>query len=127
MSKFLAVAIGLALAVTVAACSGAPEPTGQGSKAGTESITGSGGKKLQEAKKAPTAEKGVVPDVLGVTQADGETVIKEAGFKSDVQAASAFGDKAAPETILICEQDPKGGDKPSAGTTVELTVENSCG
>jgi hypothetical protein len=48
MNKFLAVAIGLALAVTVAACSDEQEPTGKGSRAGTESITGSAGKKLEE-------------------------------------------------------------------------------
>lgn len=127
MRKWVALVAGLALAAALVACSDEVGPSAKGS-AGDSDLVGQGeGGVLQEAKAPPQPEKGVVPDVLGVTLADAEQVIKDSGFRlGEVGEVSTFADEAAPEDLLICEQDPEGGAEPPRKSKVDVEVDNSC-
>jgi hypothetical protein len=127
MRIYPAIAVGLAFAFLLAACTDTPSTQGKGPAGGT----GEGGiSRLsddaddQEALPAPTVEKGVVPDVLGVALGDAEDAIEAAGFETDAEGGGAFNVLTA--SLLICEQDPEGGSSPKKGSGVALQAERSC-
>ena len=129
MRRYLAIVIGLALALGIAACTDTPS-------AGKSPYAGSGEGGLSRAQEEaayleegaalppPEVEKGVVPDVLGVRLGDAEEAIKEAGFKTSVEGGGLF--KIVSAKMLICEQDPEGDSSPKKGSKVELLAERSC-
>jgi serine/threonine-protein kinase len=61
----------------------------------------------------------VVPDVVGMKQADAEKKLKDKGFKVTVQTVASSNPD---EDGRVVDQDPNAGDKQPAGSTVTITV-----
>lgn len=122
-----AATVGVALALTIAACSDTSMPSQQGrAGSGSEGGLASEERPESDAKPAPKVKKGVVPDLAGTSLEDAQRAIKKAGFaagdiKGGVGAGNIF-----PPSLLICEQDPKAGSSPEKGTEIDLVAELEC-
>jgi len=128
MYRGSAIALGILAAAVLAACSDTPT----GSKNSPQAGAGGSGigrfsddSDTKNAVVAPPVEKGVVPDVIGVAAADGEAVIEEAGFKVEIEGGGVFGLTADP-SLLICTQDPAGGETPKKNSVVTIEGQRSC-
>jgi hypothetical protein len=100
MRRYALIFAGLAAALTVAACSDTGGPRGP-QESGLESVPGA------DALQAPTAEEGVVPDVVLVLAVDAAEVVKEAGYKPVLDSISIVTDQPPDEDDLVCEQNPE--------------------
>ncbi len=123
MRKYSLAMIGVALAVTIAACTDIPAPrTQEGGGEGLESLD------VVEQVPAPKAVKGVVPDVLDVQAQEAADVVKKAGFEPVLDSLNIeftsggliTGDDA------VCSQDPEGGAMPPKKSVVTLIYDNKC-
>ncbi len=128
MYRYLLAVIGLGIVFTVAACSDTEGGGGKGPGAGSGAtgLTRGGGEPDVATKPAPEVEKGVVPDVVGVSLGDAQPAIKEAGFK-EVEISGGVGvGTVFPPSLVICSQEPEAGSTPKKGTAVDLVAETSC-
>ncbi len=130
MYRNSAIALGLLAVFAIAACTDTPTSKsgggGPSAGAGTQGIGRFADEEdAQTAIAAPAAEKGVVPDVIGVAAADAEEVIEEAGFKVKVEGGGVFGLTTDP-SLLICTQDPAGGEEPKKGSAVTIEGQKIC-
>jgi len=124
MRKLSLVVIGVALAVTVAACDDVPAPRGQEG----------GGEGLEEAPSAepiaaPTdIEKGVVPDVVQVIAGEAQEAVEKAGFVVvwDSEGLAFTQREPNAKNDLVCSQDPPGGESPPKGSDVTLVFDRKC-
>ena len=106
--------------ILVAACTDTPAPTSKGTRAVGGEVQEAG-----EAKPAPETEKGVVPDLIGVSVGDAKTAVSEAGFETgNVDTVGLFGTVA--DDWLVCTQKPEAGASPGRGTKVHLTADREC-
>lgn len=122
MGRYSLLAIGLALAITVAACTDEPAPSAKG----TPAVGGSASEEeTQEAKPAPETKAGVVPDLIGATLKDSKKAVKDAGFKvGDVRTVALFGDVT--DDQLVCEQGEAPGASPRKGAEISMRVDSAC-
>lgn len=120
MRRYAALLIVLGLAVTAVACEDVPAPSSKGNRA-----IGGEVQEIGEATEAPEAERGVVPDLLGVTVADSRAALEDAGFKpGTLDTVGLFG--TAEPNWLVCETDPVAGTSPPKGTKVDLIADKEC-
>lgn len=112
--------VALALMVVFVACSDSPAPTSKGTRAVGGEVQEAG-----EAKPPPETQKGVVPDLIGVSVGDAKKALGDAGFKTArVETVSLFG--TAADDWLVCIQKPEAGASPGNGTKVHLTADRQC-
>lgn len=103
-----------------AACSDVPAPSSKGNRAiGIEE------QDIAEAKPPPEVEKGVVPDLVGVSVADSKDALAEAGFRTGtLDTTGLFG--TVSNDMVVCEQDPAAGASPKGETKVDLIADRQC-
>jgi penicillin-binding protein 1A len=69
-----------------------------------------------------TEDTVTVPDVIGMTEAEARDVLKDAGFKVDIQEEDGPG-RGPNRRGKVWAQDPEGGSEAEAGSTVTIFVE----
>lgn len=108
-------------AIVGAACSDVPAPSSKGNRAiGIEE------QDIAEAKPPPEVEKGVVPDLVGVSVADSKDAIEQAGFKvGELDTTGLFG--TVSNDMVVCEQDPAPGSGVKKGGKIGLIADRQCG
>lgn len=67
----------------------------------------------------PGGEKVIVPDVVGMAQADAIAALEDAGFDAKVQEAEEPGDAKEGQ---VAAQDPEAGSEAAKGSTVTISV-----
>ena len=128
MYRYSAMALGVLAVFVLAACSDSPtgSQNSPAAGAGTQGIGRfSDDENVQQAIDPPTAEKGVVPDLIGVSTGDATIVVEEAGFKIEIEGGGVFG-LTSDEGLLVCTQDPPAGEEPKKGSTVTVEGQKSC-
>jgi len=127
MYRYPAIALGILAAFVIAACQDTPggSENSPAAGAGTQGIGRFSDEDPQEAREAPAAEKGVVPDVILVTTGDASQVIEEAGFKVEIAGGGVFG-LTSDTGLLVCAQDPAAGEEPKKGSTVTIEGQKTC-
>ena len=108
----------LVIAVVAVACQDVPAPSSKGNRA-----VGAEVQEAEKAKAAPETQKGVVPELKGVSVGDAKKAITAAGFETgEIDTVGLFG---TPENNwLVCDQDPAGGASPKKGTAIQLTADS---
>lgn len=128
MYRYSAMALGMLTVFVLAACTDTPSGSqnSPAAGAGTQGIGRfSDDESVQQAIEPPAAEKGVVPDVIGVTTGDATAVIEEAGFEVEIEGGGVFG-LTTDEGLLVCTQDPAGGEEPKKGSKVAVEGQKTC-
>ena len=129
MYRYSAMALGMLAVFVLAACTDTPtgSQNSPAAGAGTQGIGRfSDDEDVQQATEVPAAEKGVVPDLIGISTGDATTVVEEAGFEIEIEGGGVFG-LTTDEGLLVCSQDPAAGDEPKKGSTVTVEGQKNGG
>ncbi len=120
--RYVLVLGGLALAVTIAACTDVPAPRTQEGGGAVESAD-----TIEPVDPPKKIEKGVVPDVVHVQAEEAEMVVTKAGFEPELESlALVFTTASINDGDVICTIEPPADSTPPKNSTVVLTYDEKC-
>lgn len=125
--RYLLAFLGLAVVLTVAACSDTGGSDSGAAASGETGLLRSGGDSVEiETKPVGAVEKGVMPDLVGAALGEAQEAIKEAGFKLGGISGGVGVGTVFPPTLEVCSQDQDPGSEPKKNTEVALVAKQTC-